>query len=113
MENAWLPRLDGEGTKAVAAARLAPHIPDDPTEAEVLSLLGHLTYGILYYCLAERRANQPLDMSSFTRYQIKDVKGICWVYDIIRQTESGTATLYIQGQPYSVPLNTLPQANGI
>ena len=90
----------------------APHVPDEFSEADALSLLNQLTYGILYYCIGERTfdrdfTHRDVNFPGSTHYKIKEVKGICWLFDHLRQTEAEAATVYINGSPYAVPLNWL------
>ena len=41
--------MGARGIEALAEKPVVPHIPDDPTEVEVLGLLRQLTYSVSYF----------------------------------------------------------------
>lgn len=82
-----------------------PHIPDNPTEQEVLSLLDQLTYSVV--CL-DVGANVPVnrfDPPASQRRELKLVWGICWRGVTAYDPKARTITIHVQGKPYAMPLD--------
>lgn len=95
--------MGDSGFEALVEKPLAPHVPDDPTESEVLCLLGQLTYSISYFAQGKALA-PPAGLMGGTAYELVPCLGICWQAEKPQET----ATVYIEGKPYSVPTRWLP-----
>lgn len=105
--------LAGDGGASVAGRRgktdavpfVAPHVPDEPTEAEVLCLLRQMTYSVCHLALGQPLAlNDSHNPPGAVRYDLVPVMGVCWCYLL----HSETVTVYIDNQPYAMPKSWLP-----
>lgn len=83
----------------VGAGVIAPHIPDNPTEAGVLALLEHMDYGVCYYQQGPPTLLPKEMPPGGESFALVPVMCIHW-----RGTRDlDTATLYIDGRPYTFP----------
>lgn len=75
-----------------------PHIPDAPTEADVLQIIQHLTWGLCYYMQGEC-VSPPRHMpSGGVAFKLEPVMGVHWAALV----NPDITTVYIDGQPFQV-----------
>lgn len=76
---------------------IEPHIPEDPTEAQVLALLEWMDFGVCYY---QQGAPAPLPdhmPPGGQAFKLEPVVGVHWRTG----RDPNTTTLYIEGKPYT------------
>lgn len=78
----------------VQSSPIEPHIPEDPSEAEVLALLEWLDFGVCYYQQGEP---VPLPDHMPPVFKLEPVIGVYWRIG----RDPNTTTLYIDGKPYT------------
>lgn len=83
---------------------LAVHVPDDPSETQVLRLIEHLTYSIAYFVAGTTQQLNSSRLVGGIRYEFKPVFGVCWH----RPTNSNVTEVMIEGKPYLLPVSWLP-----
>lgn len=82
--------------QTLKAVPIEPHIPEDPTEAEVLALLEQMGYGLAYYNLG---IEVPLSLHmppGGEAHQLDAVMGVYW----LASHDPDVCTVYIDNKPY-------------
>ena len=80
----------------------APHVPDEPTEAEVLCLVEHLAYSIAYFVTDMRLNDERYPGGQQLEY--RPVMGVCWIAPLCPDV----VTVYIDDKAYLMPSAWLP-----
>ena len=80
----------------IQSSPIEPHIPEDPTDAEVLALLGWLDFGTCYYQKGDPTALAQHMPPGGQAFKLEPVMGVHW-----RSGRDLTTTLYIDGKPYT------------
>lgn len=83
--------------------RQAPHVPDEPTEAEVLCLLEHLAYSIAYFVTDYTRLNDKRYPGG-QQLEYRPIMGVCWIAPL----RPDVVTVYIHDRAYLMPSAWLP-----
>ena len=83
--------------------RQAPHVPDEPTEAEVLCLLEHLAYSIAYLVTNYTTLNDKRYPGG-QQLEYRPVMGVCWIAPL----RPDVVTVYIDNKAYLLPSTWLP-----
>ena len=83
---------------------LTVHIPDDPSEAQVLRLIEHLTYSIAYFVAAMPERIKSSRLVGGLCYEFKPVFGICWH----RPSRPDVVEAVIEGKSFLIPTHWLP-----
>lgn len=84
--------------------RQAPHVPDEPTEAEVLCLVEHLAYSIAYFVTEYTRLNDKRYPGAVQQLEYRPVMGVCWIAPL----RPDVVTVYIHDRAYLMPSAWLP-----
>lgn len=79
----------------------APHVPDEPTEAEVLCLVEHLAYSIAYFVTDYKWLN---GYPGGKQLEFRPVMGVCWIAPL----RPDVVTVYIDSKAYLMPSAWLP-----
>ena len=83
--------------------RQAPHVPDEPTESEVLCLLEHLAYSIAYF-VTDYVALNDKRYPGGQQLEYRPVMGVCWIAPL----RPDVVTVYIDNKAYLMPSTWLP-----
>lgn len=83
---------------------LAVHVPDEPTELQVLRLIEHLTYSIAYFVADTTQQIHSSRLVGGIRYEFKPVFGVCWH----RPTRPDVVEVVFEGKPFLIPTTWLP-----
>ena len=83
---------------------LTVHIPDEPSEAQVLRLIEHLTYSIAYFVAGTPERIGSARLVGGIRYEFKPVFGVCWH----RPNRPDVVEAMFDGKSFLIPTHWLP-----